>query len=76
MLMFGNPKAGTPLIIASPLLAIELPLKALAWEDSNGKVRLSYVQPEYLQKIFDFPIELLQNISGIKTIVEKAAEEL
>lgn len=74
MLIFGSPEAGTPLMIASPLLALELPLRALAWKDSNGKVWLSYNEPEYLQKRFHIPNNLLKNISGIKLLVEKAAE--
>lgn len=74
MLIFGSPKAGTPLMIASPLLAIELPLKALAWKDSSGKVWLSYNEPAYLQKRFHIPDNLLKNISGIKLLVTKAAE--
>jgi uncharacterized protein (DUF302 family) len=74
LLIFGNPKAGTPLMIASPTLAIDLPLKALAWEDSNGKVWLSYNKPEYLKERHGVPGELVKNIAGIKTLVEKAVE--
>ena len=74
LLIFGNPKAGTPLMVASPTIAIDLPLKALAWEDSNGKVWLSYNQPEYLKKRHGLPDELVKNISGIKVLVEKAVE--
>jgi len=74
LLIFGNPKAGTPLMIAAPTIAIDLPLKALAWEDSNGKVWLSYNKPEYLKERHDFPEELLKNIQGIGSLIEKAAE--
>jgi len=74
LLIFGNPKAGTPLMIASPSIAIDLPLKALAWEDSNGKVWLSYNKPEYLQQRHRLPDDLVKNISGIKELVEKAVE--
>jgi uncharacterized protein (DUF302 family) len=74
MLVFGNPQAGTPLMNISPTLAIELPLKVLAWEDSNGKVWVSYNAPEYLKERFGLPAELMKNISGIKTLAEKAAE--
>ena len=49
LLIFGNPKAGTPLMIASPSIAIDLPLKALIWEDANGKVWISYNAAAYLQ---------------------------
>jgi uncharacterized protein (DUF302 family) len=74
LLIFGSPKAGTPLMIASPTVAIELPLKALAWEDPDGKVWLSYNKPEYLKERFGLPDELVKNISGIKVLVEKAVE--
>jgi uncharacterized protein (DUF302 family) len=74
LLIFGNPKAGTPLMIASPAIAIDLPLKALAWEDANGKVWLSYNRPEYLKERYGLPDDLLKNISGIKALVEKAVE--
>jgi len=74
LLIFGNPKAGTPLMIASPSIAIDLPLKALAWEERNGKVWLSYNRPEYLRERHGVPDELVKNISGIKVLVEKAVE--
>ena len=74
LLIFGNPKAGTPLMNASPTAAIDLPLKALAWEDSNGKVWLSYNKPEYLKERFGLPDDLIKNIAGIKVLVEKAVE--
>ena len=74
LLIFGNPKAGTPLMIASPRAAIDLPLKALAWEDPEGKVWLSYNQPEYLKERHGLPDNLMQSIAGIKMLVEKAAE--
>ena len=73
LLSFGNPKAGTPLMIASPTVAIDLPLKALAWEDGNGKVWLSYNSPDYLKMRHDLPNELLKNISGIGALIENAA---
>lgn len=74
LLIFGNPKAGTPLMVAAPTVAIDLPLKALSWEDPKGKVWLSYNSPEYLQERHKVPEELLKNIAGIKTFVEKAVE--
>jgi uncharacterized protein (DUF302 family) len=73
MLMFGNPKAGTPLILASPSVAIDLPLKVLAWEDEQGRVWLSYNKPEYLKERHGLPDELLKNISVIKELVKTAA---
>jgi uncharacterized protein (DUF302 family) len=74
LLIFGNPKGGTPLMVAAPRLAIDLPLKALAWEDSDGKVWLSYNSPEYLQERHGFPAELMKNIAGIGALIQKAVE--
>ncbi len=73
MLIFGNPKAGTPLMLATPSVAIDLPLKALAWQDAEGKVWLSYNTPEYLKQRHGLPETLLPNIAGIKPLVEQAA---
>jgi len=74
LLIFGNPKAGTPLMIASPSIALDLPLKVLAWEDADGKFWLSYNQPEYLMARHGIPKELLQNISAIEALTERAVE--
>ena len=74
LLIFGNPKAGTPLMVASPTIALDLPLKALAWEDASGKVWLSYNTPEYLKERHGLPEDLVKNIAGIKVLVEKAAQ--
>ena len=72
LLIFGNAKSGTPLMIASPTVAIDLPLKALAWEDSEGKVWLSYNSPDYLKERHAIPDNLLQNIAGIGPICAEA----
>jgi len=72
LLIFGNPKAGTPLMIVSPSIAIDLPLKALAWEEADGKVWLSYNKPEYLKERHGVPADLLKNISAIGALVEEA----
>jgi uncharacterized protein (DUF302 family) len=72
LLIFGNAKAGTPLMIASPTVAIDLPLKALVWEDSDGKVWLSYNSPDYLRQRHAIPDNLLQNIAGIGPICADA----
>lgn len=72
LLIFGNPKAGTPLMKASPSIAIDLPLKALAWEDAEGKVWLSYNSPEYLQQRHNLPEELLKNIAAIGPLTDEA----
>lgn len=74
LLIFGSPKGGTPLMVAAPRLAIDLPLKALAWQDEQGKVWLSYNSPEYLQERHGFPADLLRNIAGIAALIQKAVE--
>lgn len=74
LLIFGSPKGGTPLMAAAPRLAIDLPLKALAWQDENGQVWLSYNSPEYLQQRHGFPTDLLKNIAGVSALIQKAVE--
>ena len=56
-----------------PSVAIDLPLKALAWQDASGRVWLSYNAPEYLQRRHGLPAALLPNVAGIKALVEQAA---
>ncbi len=72
LLIFGNPKAGTPLMVAVPLSAIDLPLKALAWEDSQGSVWLSYNDPKYLQQRFSLSDELTQTIAAVEPLIQLA----
>ena len=74
LLIFGNPKAGTPVMIASPSIAIDLPLKVLVWEDAGGKVWISYNAPAYLQARHGLPQELVQNIAVVGALATKAAE--
>jgi uncharacterized protein (DUF302 family) len=74
LLIFGSPKGGTPLMVAAPSLAIDLPLKALVSEDDKGKVWISYNSPEYLQQRHGIPDELLKNIAGVGTLVAKSVE--
>jgi uncharacterized protein (DUF302 family) len=74
LLIFGSPKAGTPLMLAAPSIAIDLPLKILVWEDEAGKTRVSYNAPGYLRERHNLPEELLQNISLIEALAAKAAE--
>jgi uncharacterized protein (DUF302 family) len=74
LIIFGSPKQGTPLMVASPTLAIDLPLKALAWEDPAGKVWLSYNAPEYLKQRHNIPDDLMKNIGGIGALLQKALE--
>jgi uncharacterized protein (DUF302 family) len=74
LLIFGNPKAGTPLMIASPGIAIDLPLKVLVWEDADGKVWISYNAPGYLQARHGLPTELVRNIAVVEALATKAVE--
>jgi uncharacterized protein (DUF302 family) len=73
LLILGSPTAGTPLMAATPTLAIDLPLKVLAWEDAQGRVWLSYNAPVYLQARHGFPPELLKNIAPLGVLVEAVA---
>ena len=74
LLIFGNPKGGTPLMLAAPSVAIDLPLKILVWQDGQGKVWLSYNSPEYLRARHGLPQDLLQNIAVVETLAAKAGE--
>jgi len=74
LLIFGNPKAGTPLMLAAPSSAIDLPLKILIWEDGQGEVWISYNSPSYLQERHGLPADLMQNIAVVETLASKAAE--
>jgi uncharacterized protein (DUF302 family) len=75
LLIFGSPMAGTPLMVAAPSLAIDLPLKALVWQDAQGKVWLSYNSPAYLQQRHGVPPELLPNIAGVGDILAHALDD-
>jgi uncharacterized protein (DUF302 family) len=74
LIIFGSPRAGTPMMIASPTLAIDLPLKALVWKDAEEKVWISYNDPIYLKRRHNISDELLKNISGVGALLEKAVE--
>jgi uncharacterized protein (DUF302 family) len=74
LLVFGNPKGGTPLMLASPSVAIDLPLKTLVAEDSQGKVWISYNSPEYLKERHALPQNLLSNIAVVETLATAAGE--
>ncbi len=74
LLIFGNPKAGTPLMQASPSVAIDLPLKILIWEDAAGKVWVSYNSPAYLRERHHLPEELERNIAVVETLAAEAAK--
>jgi len=74
LLIFGSPKAGTPLMVASPGIAIDLPLKILVSEDSQGQVWISYNSPAYLQSRHNLPADLVKNIAVVETLAASAAE--
>jgi len=74
LLIFGNPKGGTPLMLAAPSVAIDLPLKILVAEDAQQKVWISYNSPEYLKERHGLPQDLLANIAVVGALAAKAAE--
>jgi uncharacterized protein (DUF302 family) len=74
LLIFGSPKGGTPVMVAAPSIAIDLPLKALVAEDENGKAAVFYNSPEYLQQRHGVPEALVKNIAGVGALVAKAVE--
>ena len=74
LLIFGNPKGGTPLMVAAPTLAIDLPLKALAWEDGGGAAWLSYNSSEYLMTRHEVPGDLIANIAGAEGLLQRAVK--
>jgi uncharacterized protein (DUF302 family) len=74
LLIFGNPKAGTPVMLAAPTAAIDLPLKALAWEDAQGKVWLGCNDPAYLARRFGLSDEQVKSIASMGALIEQAAK--
>ena len=74
LVIFGSPKAGTPLMLAAPSIAIDLPLKILVWEDAQGKVWLSYNSPEYLKQRHGLPPDLVQNIGVVGPLAVEAGK--
>ncbi len=74
LMIFGNPKAGTPVMLSAPSSAIDLPLKILVWEDAEGKVWISYNSLAYLQQRHGIPSELMQNIALVEELAAKAAK--
>jgi len=73
LLIFGSPKAGTPLMVATPSIAIDLPLKALVWQDENNKVWISYNSPEYMQARHGLPPELAPTLGVVGVLAAAAA---
>lgn len=74
LVIFGSPKGGTPLMLAAPSIAIDLPLKILVAEDAQGKVWVSYNSPEYLKERHGLPEDLVKNIAVIETLAHNIAE--
>ncbi|MGB8063643.1 MAG: DUF302 domain-containing protein [Candidatus Sulfotelmatobacter sp.] len=74
VVIFGSPKGGTPLMLAAPSLAIDLPLKALVAEDANGKASVTYNDPEYLKDRHRVPADLIKNLAGAGAVIAKAVE--
>ena len=74
LLIFGSPKGGTPLMLAAPSVAIDLPLKILVWEDAEGRAWVSYNSTQYLQKRHRLPQELLQNIAVVEGLAESVGD--
>jgi uncharacterized protein (DUF302 family) len=74
LIIFGSPKGGTPVMVASPTLAIDLPLKALVWEDAGGKVWVSCNSVEYLKQPHNIPDELVKNIAVIGPLLQSVVQ--
>jgi uncharacterized protein (DUF302 family) len=74
LLIFGSPRAGTPIMLVAPSAALDLPLKILVHEDNEGKVWITYNAPSYLQQRHAIPNELLPNLAVIEPLARSAAE--
>ena len=74
LLIFGSPKAGTPVMLAAPSIALDLPLKILIWEDTEGKVWISYNRADYIQERHGVPQQFVQTLAVVETLASKASE--
>src|SRR5436309_15861725 len=74
VLIFGNPKGGTPLMIASPLLALDLPLKVLVWQGADDRTWMSSTSAAYLKVRYDLPQELAGNLAVVDAVIEQALQ--
>lgn len=74
LLIFGDPRVGTPVMLAAPSAAIDLPVKILVWQDEEGVTRISSNTPAYLGARHRTPENLLQNISGVEALISRAAD--
>ena len=75
LVILGNPKGGTPLMAATPTVAIDLPLKVLAWEDEQGESWVAYNEPEYVRARHGFPPDLVKNIAALGALAAAAAAQ-
>jgi uncharacterized protein (DUF302 family) len=73
LIIFGNPKAGTPLMLAAPLIAIDLPLKILVWEDADARVWITYNDPDFLSNRHNLPAAMSQTLAVAGTLADMAA---
>jgi uncharacterized protein (DUF302 family) len=74
LLIFGNPKAGTPLMLACPSIAIDLPMKLLVWEDADGQAWISYNTPAYLQHRYSLPENLTAVLGAVEVLAKNVAK--
>lgn len=74
LIIFGNPKSGTPLMIAAPGIAIDLPLKILVWEDAEAKVWVSYNSPEFLRTRHNLPSGLVQVLEAVARLADEITD--
>lgn len=74
LVIFGSPRAGTPVMLASPSAALDLPLKILVHQDASGKVWLTYITPTYLQQRHSIPPELLPTLAVVEALATSAAD--
>ena len=75
VLIFGGPKSGTPMMVARPLVALDLPLRALVWSDALGRVWVSYNAPGYYLHRYGLPDGLERNVAAIEALVAAATED-
>jgi len=75
LLIFGNPKAGTPLMATAPTAGLDLPLKALVWEDADGRTHIAYNDPQYILRRHGLPAALGANLAAALPILELAAQQ-
>ena len=72
LIVFGNPRSGTPLMVARPLVGLELPLRVLVWRDAEGRVWVSYNESAFIARRFALPEGMEKNIAGVPALVDAA----